>query len=403
MEFVKTTTNTVQERVRADLVGTYLAQSRVGVFIAFGLVPYLGLSFYGNVGLHRIIFWMLSVLLIDGYIVYTSYQFRLDMEPKEVDFFKNRQQLLHMFAGVAWGLAFTLLLDARNPTVNDYRVAVCIAVVLAFSASTMSASLNGLLSFIIPISILTLAYFIANFDQYAWWAFGLLGLVTSCVYFAWMTHRYIIEQLENRYLNIDYTKELETLNKKIEETNFNLMIRNQELLDLQAKLKELATHDELTGLHSRRYIIQRLRGKIPEAKRHHLSCCLAMMDVDYFKKVNDTYGHAAGDDVLRTVAMLITNELRQGDIVARFGGEEFIIMLPMTDIKAAEHLVERLRQLIENQKFMFENQLISVTASFGITAMVPNDNAERMIERADKALFQAKNAGRNRIETLLQA
>ncbi|HQN65814.1 MAG TPA: GGDEF domain-containing protein [Methylophilus sp.] len=393
----------VQDRVRAELVGTYLAQSRVGVFIAFGLVPYLALSFYGHVGLHRIIFWMLSVLLIDGYIVYTSYQFRPDMEPRQVDFFKNRQQLLHMLAGIAWGLAFTMLLDAKNPGNDDYRVAVCIAIVLAFSASTMSASLHGLLSFIIPISILTLAYFIANFDEYAWWAFGLLGLVASCIYFAWMTHRYIVEQLENRYLNIDYTKELETLNKKIEETNFNLMIRNQELLDLQAKLKELATHDELTGLYTRRYIIQRLRSVIPESKRHHLNCCVAMMDVDFFKKVNDTYGHAAGDDVLRTVGLLIANELRQGDIIARFGGEEFLIMLPMTDIQAAQHLVERLRQSIENQKFMFEGQVISVTASFGVTSLAPNDNAERMIERADKALFQAKNAGRNRIETMLQA
>ena len=141
---------------------------------------------------------------------------------------------------------------------------------------------------------------------------------------------------------------------------------------------------------------------LPGAKRHHLSCCLVVMDVDYFKKVNDTYGHAAGDDVLRTVAFVVKNELRQDDIVARYGGEEFLILLPMTDIHAAQYLVERLRQLIENQKFMFENELISITASFGLTAMAPHDNAEQMIDRADKALFKAKNAGRNRIETLLQ-
>ncbi len=400
---MEATHNTIQERVRAELVGTYLTQSRVGVYCAAALVPYLGLSFYGHVGLHRIIVWMVMVLLVDAYIVYTSYQFKLGMEPKQVDFFKNRQQLLHMLVGIAWGLAFTMLLDAKIPTVDDYRVAVCISIVMAFSASTMSASLNGLLCFIVPVSILTLAYFIANFDRYAWWVFGLIGLVVSCAYFAWMTHRYIVGQIENRYLNIDYTKDLEQLNKKIEETNFNLLVRNQELLDLQARLEELATHDELTGLYSRRYIIQRLRGTLPQAKRHHLSCCLAMMDVDFFKKVNDTYGHAAGDDVLRTVGFLITNELRQGDIVARYGGEEFLILLPMTDIHAAQYLVERLRQLIEDQKFMFEGKVVSVTASFGITAMAPHDNAEQMIERADKALFQAKNAGRNRSETLLQA
>jgi diguanylate cyclase (GGDEF)-like protein len=394
--------HTVQERVRAELVGTYLSQSRVGVFCAAALVPYLALSFYGNVSLYRIVIWMLMVLLIYAYIVYTSYQFKPDMEPKEVDFYKNRQQLLHMLVGVAWGLSFTLLLDARMPTADDYRVAVCIAIVMAFSSSTMSASLNGLLCFIIPASILTLAYFIANFDKYAWWAFGLIGLVSSCIYFAWMTHRYILGQIENRYLNIDYTKELEALNKRIEETNFNLVMRNQELLDLQSKFKELAMHDELTGLYTRRYIIQRIKSMLPGAKRHHLSCCIVVMDVDYFKKVNDTYGHAAGDDVLRTVAFVVKNELRQDDIVARYGGEEFLILLPMTDIHAAQYLVERLRQLIESQKFMFESELISITASFGLTAMAPHDNAEQMIDRADKALFMAKNAGRNRIETLLQ-
>ena len=124
------------------------------------------------------------------------------------------------------------------------------------------------------------------------------------------------------------------------------------------------------------------------------------MDVDHFKSVNDEFGHVAGDDVLRTTGHILTRELRQGDIVARYGGEEFLMLLPMTELSSAEMLVERLRSTIEKQTYTFEGKRVSITASFGITQYAQQDTADRMIDRADKALYQAKLAGRNRVVSI---
>jgi diguanylate cyclase (GGDEF)-like protein len=119
------------------------------------------------------------------------------------------------------------------------------------------------------------------------------------------------------------------------------------------------------------------------------------MDIDYFKDVNDNYGHVAGDDVLKAVSQMLTNGVRQGDIVARYGGEEFLIYLPMTELESAKVLVERLRVTLEQYAHVIDNEKVTVTASFGIAQHEVNDSADRTIARADKALYQAKESGRN--------
>ena len=390
----------LQDEIDFEMLNTYLQQSRLSVYCAFLLVLYLAFSFDQIADTRNIVMWVMAVFSIDAYIIYTSLQFKYDLPTYKISFFRSRQHFLHILAGLAWGSAFILLLDAKNPQPTDFRLAAAIGIVIAFSASTMSASKRGLVGFVASVSSLAALHYLSNFDYYGWWLFGLVGLVATCLYFGWMTNKYILGQIENRLLNGTYIDELRALNEKVEKNNQDFVKRNVELQDMQKRLESLASHDELTGLYNRRYVLERIDEKLPEIRRYQLNFCLMMMDVDHFKSVNDEFGHAAGDDVLRTVAQILTRELRSGDILARYGGEEFLMLLPMTELSSAELLVERLRHTIEKQTYTFEGTQISVTASFGITQHAQDDTADRMIDRADKALYQAKLAGRNRVVSI---
>ena len=125
-----------------------------------------------------------------------------------------------------------------------------------------------------------------------------------------------------------------------------------------------------------------------------------MIDIDFFKKVNDTYGHASGDAVLRTVAMTIKETLRESDIPSRYGGEEFAVLLPYTHLEEAVIVGERLRKAVEEKEILLENQTIKVTISMGLAEFDKTESGEKLFERADKALYKAKTEGRNQVQTL---
>lgn len=173
---------------------------------------------------------------------------------------------------------------------------------------------------------------------------------------------------------------------------------------IQSLLQEMhrgATVDALTGLINRRSFLERLEAETAATTRHSLQACLAMVDVDHFKSVNDTYGHPAGDAVLVEVAGRLAQHVRQEDVVARFGGEEFVVLLRHTDLKGGVVLLDRLRCFIADQPFRVPTpdgeREIQVTFSAGITEIVKTSNSEQLLERADVALYQAKRSGRNRV------
>jgi len=163
---------------------------------------------------------------------------------------------------------------------------------------------------------------------------------------------------------------------------------------IKRKLEIIATHDKLlTDIFNRLEINKRLKNEIETAKRYNIPLSVIYFDIDHFKKINDTYGHEKGDFVLKEIARLITLNLRKTDIFGRWGGEEFLIVLPFTDLKNAFKLAEKLRKIIENYNF----NGIKVTISFGVAEFNKNDNTDTLINRADKALYQAKESGRNRV------
>ena len=166
---------------------------------------------------------------------------------------------------------------------------------------------------------------------------------------------------------------------------------------------QYATLDALTNLNNRRQFETRLGQEISITKRQGNPLCAMMIDIDFFKKVNDTYGHAAGDEVLRTVAQIIKQTLRESDIPARYGGEEFAILLPFTHLDEAKIVGERLRKAVENAKITInqeteDEKVINVTISVGIAEFDNIESGEILFERADKALYEAKSNGRNQVK-----
>lgn len=154
--------------------------------------------------------------------------------------------------------------------------------------------------------------------------------------------------------------------------------------------------DSLTQVPNRNAYNERVELEFRRWKRHKQAICIAVVDIDHFKKINDSFGHAAGDKTLQVVAQSISKCLRETDFFARWGGEEFVVLLPQTDLENVKKPLEAIRKQIQRIPFKFREESVTITASLGATNFVPGDTISSAFERADKALYEAKNTGRNR-------
>ncbi|AGL81895.1 GGDEF domain-containing protein [Pseudomonas protegens] len=162
--------------------------------------------------------------------------------------------------------------------------------------------------------------------------------------------------------------------------------------------RQKALIDPLTGLPNRAAWSERLEHEVGQWQQHGNSLLLAMLDLDHFKRINDNYGHLAGDKVLKIIANVLRKRLRGSDFIARFGGEEFVLLLPNTPWPVGVRIVEALRAAIEACPFHFKGEPVTITVSVGLSAFKAGDRSDLVIKRADQALYRAKDAGRNRVE-----
>jgi len=172
-----------------------------------------------------------------------------------------------------------------------------------------------------------------------------------------------------------------------------------ELEEAEQQLKEQANKDYLTGLYNRRYFNEVAQKLINISKREKKIFSVLMLDIDKFKNINDTYGHIVGDDVIKTLSDTITQTVRTSDIVSRYGGEEFALILPFTDKNGALNIAEKIRKNVENKKINIENgKIIKFTVSIGVDQILNTDKSiDQALNRADEALYIAKNTGRNKV------
>lgn len=177
-----------------------------------------------------------------------------------------------------------------------------------------------------------------------------------------------------------------------------LATRIAEITSLQARLQDQAARDPLTGLFNRRHLDAALARELADGNHRSAPLSLVMLDIDRFKRINDTYGHAAGDEMIKALARLLAWRVRGQDLACRYGGEEFLLMLPGTGMQAAAQLAESLRKEFEELRVEFEGRRLAATVSFGIAAFPEHEaDPQTLLRRADKALYAAKLQGRNRV------
>ena len=169
----------------------------------------------------------------------------------------------------------------------------------------------------------------------------------------------------------------------------------KELEENNEVLYKKAITDALTGVYNREFMKEFLSKKIEEAKRYDFPLSIAMIDIDFFKKINDTYGHLTGDCILKELSNLMQENFRGSDTIIRYGGEEFLIIMPFTNLDNAYKKLEKFRKIVENYSFCGKQKL-HITISVGL-AELENENMNELIQKADENLYKAKNSGRNRV------
>ena len=188
------------------------------------------------------------------------------------------------------------------------------------------------------------------------------------------------------------------INKKLKAEVEERKWAEKQLRMSEAKFHDLANIDSLTGLFNRHYFYQVGQNEVERSLRYHLPLTLIMMDIDHFKEINDSYGHRIGDYVLTQISLVIQKAIRKMDVACRYGGEEFVILLPETDLEQANRVAERIRSTLDETIIPFEAQSVTVTASLGIVDFSADMTLiEEMLAKADEAMYRAKENGRNQI------
>lgn len=209
----------------------------------------------------------------------------------------------------------------------------------------------------------------------------------------------------NRGIEIKKDRDMQRLKETentLEEMSKRMMEIKREADDIRKRSQELEVEtlqDNLTGIYNRRAYDQRMIETLANFERYNVPASLMICDIDFFKKINDTYGHNVGDLALKKLASLLKERLRINDFVSRYGGEEFAIVLPHTDLNGATLAGEGIRSYIDKSVFSYKNQKISLTISVGVSAFRKGDNGSTVFERADSALYLAKRSGRNQVKS----
>jgi diguanylate cyclase len=217
----------------------------------------------------------------------------------------------------------------------------------------------------------------------------------------------VMGKIENINRAIETKRENDLANlKEVEKAHAEMSKRmseiKQEADEIKRKSEEIeyeSTRDGLTGLYNRRAYDQRINEVIADVNRYDATTALMICDIDFFKKINDTYGHKVGDLALKKLATLLKEQLRVNDIISRYGGEEFAIILPHTNLEGAQKAGESIRSYIDKATFSYKGQKIPLTISVGVSQFKKGDDNNSVFERADRALYLAKHSGRNTVKT----
>lgn len=339
---------------------------------------------YATVSLPLALGWMIVNTLPDALtFVLTSRLLKNPPPAERIAAYHNWQVALRILQGLCWGSAVVVFHIPDDPSAfNDIAILAVLTAVTATNVVSMAPSFRTLACFCISSLLAPLLYSLWLGDTvHIKIAVALSLLLLVELKFGWDAYRQFAGGVHQLVLNQKIRKQLE--------------LRNIELDELNQKLRVIAIHDQLTGLYNRHFMVDQIERQRELFVRHGNICSLVLFDIDHFKQINDRYGHAAGDDVLVAFSRRIEGLLRQGDALGRYGGEEFVLLLPMTDLNAALHLAERIRSALADSPMILHPEQLTVTASFGVAQLEQGEDSDGWLIRADQALYRAKANGRN--------
>jgi diguanylate cyclase (GGDEF)-like protein len=357
----------------------YFQRTRYAFKSSMPLYCFVAFCYFGVVSYYQIALWFSLTVFVEMVIFLATRNFDVEkITHLQAQKSELKVNVVHVVMGLVWSFGGYLLATNSAVTLQMQYLHVIFGVALcAFAVPILTYSLRGLMVYVICASLFNLFYLIQHYDTLYLWFYGYLGLIASCGHIGYQMHSQAKELIHASALN-------------------DLMS-----LRLGAKNEELHQHaniDGLTGVHNRRYIVNQFEKMYSKATRFHSACSILLIDIDYFKKVNDTYGHLVGDEVLVDVAQLLERTLRDYDLIGRYGGEEFLVLLPMTSLKEAQVLAERLREEVESSEEITSKQGFGVTISIGVAQISEHDSQKQLLQRTDEALYRAKAIGRNRVE-----
>jgi len=328
--------------------------------------------------------WMIINTLPDTItFVLTSLLIKHPLPKQQITYWLNLQIALRSLQGLCWG-STVIFFHVVGPLslVYDMTILVVLVAVSAAGIVNTAPSFRTSFGFTFCVLIIPICYYFWLGDPiYIKLATGSTILLLVILQFGWDAYQQFV----------DGAKQL-VLNRRI---SLQLEMRNNELDELNRQLSITATHDSLTGLYNRLFIVDQLEQQLDLFERHGNPCSIVMIDIDWFKLINDQFGHVLGDEVLVAFSRRIESQIRLGDTFGRHGGEEFLLVLPMTELPAALSLTQRIRDYLASTPLLEFPRSLTITASFGIAQLKANDSIDTWLIRADQALYRAKENGRN--------
>jgi diguanylate cyclase (GGDEF)-like protein len=385
--------------VFTELISELAKRIPLNIAASLGVAPILAFIMSHVVAMERIWLWLAILLSIQvfGLAILRVYHRQIDYLGESSRWMVYLLGASVVLDGVGWGLAGYFLFIEKDPV---YEILLCFILAIGSAAATVTFSswLAVTLGFILANTTPTIIMLLSSTST----LFRLLGASAILYLFiltalAAASNLMTTRMLRLRFSNERLLKELSSSHGELEKANTDLKKNNNALQKALQKISTMATTDELTGCHNRRFLMEFLANEKARGDRTLTSFCVAIIDLDYFKRINDSYGHIAGDSVLKQVVDVMRQHIRTTDCFARFGGEEFAAVYTATELEAAQQSAERLRKELSATQISCESFSIYTSVSIGIAEYRFEESIADLLRRADQGLYIAKSSGRDRV------
>jgi diguanylate cyclase (GGDEF)-like protein len=387
----------IDDKVRSELARVFIERIVDSAYVAPLGILLLAWLISMVSGWTTALLWASVMVVIELLIIVLGHYFNQTLAAeRDAGLWVRAQLVTSGLLGLAWGSAVWLVWVPGDMPI--YLASLCVlvgvsGVCMVTMAPVRMATLMFSLGMLLPP--LVQLQWIDN-PMALQIALGWLVMTAVQAWTAKDLHQELTRELDSSLRNKALLQLLSSTSGELYRVNTQAEEKNVELGIALTQLKELVTHDQLTGAFSRRYIFEQLERHTSMHQRHETPVSVIMFDLDHFKSINDHHGHPVGDRALQEVVRAVNAQLRDGDMLARVGGEEFLVLLPVTDLTAARLLGERLRQVLASTSITLDDgSTLVLPASFGVAELHAAEGYAEWLRRADSALYQAKAQGRN--------